>query len=217
MEYALVYTNTENYIRSYIINLITLKINKNNITDNTINTLTKILNYFCNYKFFKNELIYLILSKNNSNKEVIKLQKYFIKSLTTFIINKKIGLYLLKYYYYLYFIHFCYNQSLQFICKKIYEKSKQRANNFNKIKPYKLLYYNDIKNINYEIKKFSKLNDFSLNDDKNFTIVNNIVNQFKLDLKHFYFIKFNNFKIYYDKNIFLRLFKNINNLYKYNI
>jgi hypothetical protein len=217
MEYALVYSNTETYIRSYIIHLISLKINNNNITNNTVNTLTKILNNFSNYKFFKDEFICMILSKNNSNKEFIRLQKFFVKSLTTFIINKQIGLYLLKYYYYLYFIYFCYNQSLEFICKKIYEKSKQRANHLNKIKPYKLLYYNNIKNINHEIKKFSKFHNFSLNDDKNFTLVNNIFTQFYVDLKNFHYIKFDNFKIYYEQNIFLKLFKNINNLYKYNI
>ena len=72
MEYALVYSKTENYIRSYIIQLISLKIHKNNITNNTINTLTKILNKFCNYQFFKNEFIYFILTKNNTNKEFIK-------------------------------------------------------------------------------------------------------------------------------------------------
>ena len=89
MEYALVYSNTETYIRSYIIHLISLKINNNNITNNTVNTLTKILNNFSNYKFFKDEFICMILSKNNSNKEFIRLQKFFVKSLTTFIINKQ--------------------------------------------------------------------------------------------------------------------------------
>jgi len=156
----------------------------------------------------------MILSNNKTNKELLKLKNNFIKSLSTFIINKKIGLYLLQYYYYLYFINFCYNQSLQFICKKIYEKSKQRANHLNKIKPYKLLYYNNIKSINNEIKQFYNSNEFSLNDDKNFTLINNLLNQLNCDLKNMYYIKFNDFKIYYDNNIFLTLFKNINNLYK---
>ena len=64
MEYALVYSKTENYIRSYIIQLISLKIHNNNITNNTINTLTKILNKFCNYHFFKNEFIYFVFRTN---------------------------------------------------------------------------------------------------------------------------------------------------------
>lgn len=216
MEYALVYSNIENKIRSYIIQIVINKIHKNEITKNSINVLHKILNNFCDSKFFQiNILNDLLLYNNNHYQKHKNIKKFFISSLKTFIINKRIGIYLIKYYYFLNYIYVCYDNSIEFICKKIYEKTKQRTYTSNKVKPYKLLFYSNIKSINDEILQISNKYKFTMNDDNNYNIINNIIYNLFNDIQNAKIIKVNNLKIFYnEKNIFLILFKNINNLYK---
>ena len=65
-----------------------------------------------------------------------------------------------------------------------------------------------------ELQKINPKYKFSYNDDNNYNIINNVINQFILNIKKSNIILFSKYNIIYNSNLYITLFKNINNLNK---
>jgi len=214
MSYAISYYQVENKIRLFIIHIIYNNINNTK----KIQILHKIISNYTD--FFNIDILNnFILLPNKStgyinNKLITNIKNRFIKSIKLFIFNKNYGLYLMKYYYTIFFILYNYNSSIKYICIKIYRKSNKNKTK-NQLKyNNKLLYYNNINTINSYLQNINTKYKFSYNDDNNYIIINQIINNFILNINKNNIILFSKFNITYDPNIYIALFKNISNLYK---
>ena len=240
MEYALSYNNINKYIRLFLIYKIYTNL-KNNYTntqrvliDNqrvfstklvlvnskvTISTNIDILYKIIstntqNCKFFeKNILNDLIILPNKStgfidNKLTTQLKTKFIKSLKLFLLNQNFGFYLMKYYYTIFFILHTYNSSIKHICTKIYLKANTKNSKTKQI------YYSNLNSINNILSNLNQNYKFSYNDDNNYNLINNIINDFLIYVKKINIIQYKKFSIETNKNIYITLFQNIYNLQK---
>ena len=215
MEYHLSYDYIENNIRNYLIYIVYNKCKNGDINNTSINILCKILNKINNQDIFFYKILSELLIKQSNikyidNNYVIFIKNNFIKSIQLLIYHKKYGIYLLKYYYYIFYIIYSYQNAIKYICTKIYHKSKKKKFVYN---TNKLLYYN-ISNINLIIHNFYTKSKFSYNDDNNYQLLNDIILNFLSNIKKNNIIYIHNFQLLQDdRRIFITLFNNINNLY----
>ena len=214
MSYQLSYDNLENYIKQYMLILI-IK-NKGPFTLLKISIVSKLLSSICRYKFDTNLLYKLFVSPNEStgyiNPKFINLKTRFLNSIKLLLINETFGCYLLKYYYIIFCTFYTYHKSIKFICIKVHNKSKLSPNE----KLYRLILNSQVNNmtdLNIIISKLNLKTNFSLNDDNNYNIINNIAKMYieLLEKSHFLNLK-EHIVIVDEENIVLSFLKNINSL-----
>lgn len=207
MSYELTYYRTEEKIRLFLIFNIHKNICKNKIY---LQIFYKIISK--NNEFFNFDCLCCLINLPNKstgyidNKYTSNLKKYFINSIKLFLINNKFGMYLMKYYYTCFFILYTYNASIKYICKKIYIKSNKKFGR------NKHLFYKDLNDINLILHKINDKFKFSYNDDNNYILINEIINDFLKKIKENNIIYFSKFNISYNNNIYIQLFKNIYDL-----
>jgi len=207
MSYELSYYRTEEKIRLFLIYNIHKNICKNKIY---LQIFYKIISK--NNKFFNFDCLFSLINIPNKstgyldNKYTSNLKKYFINSIKLFLINNKLGMYLMKYYYTCFFILYTYNSSIKYICKKIYIKSNKKfGRNMH-------LFYKDLNDINSILHKINDKFKFSYNDDNNYILINEIINEYLKKIKKNNIIYFSKYSISYNNNIYIQLFKNIYDL-----
>jgi hypothetical protein len=215
MSYARSYHETEKKIKKFSFYIIYKNIHNN---PKLINIFYKLISN--HYNFFNIDILTLLIVSPNKNTGFIDIQfvtnlkNRFIKSIKLFIINQNWGIYLLKYYYTIFFIFNTYNSSIKYICTKIYLKSNKNKTKHNINYNTKQLYYSNINNINLALKKINPKYKFSYNDDNNYNLIHNIINQFYQNIKKNNIILFSKYDIIYHSNVYITLFQNIYNVYK---
>ena len=219
MSYQISYHNLENYVKFYMLQLI-IK-NKDNLCKIKISILSKLLSSICRYDFDKQLLYKFFFSPNEStgfiNPKFINLKNKFFNSIKLLLVDQKLGSYLLKYYYIIFCTFYTYHKSIKYLCIKVYNQSKISSNQ----KILKLLSGMQINNnsniieLNNFISKLELQFKFSLNDDNNYNIVNNIANIYIDLLKKSHYLSLYNYVIFIDdKKILLSFLKNIYHLKK---